>query len=70
MLHVLGHTWPIMVITMSIRVRKDEAIPKSDLSQNRGLKFDLLNVEYIVIVNQNLAVNISLPFTHTARRIS
>ncbi len=70
MLQVLGHTWPILVTTMSIQVRKDEVIPKSDPSQNRGLKFDLLNVEYIVIVNQNLAVNISLPFTHTARRIS
>lgn len=68
--YVLGHTWPILVTTTSIRVRKNEVTPKSDCCQDRSLKFDFLNAECIVIVSQNLAVNEPLSFTHTARHIS
>jgi len=38
--------------------------------QDWGLKFDLMNLEYIVIVDQNSAVNMPLSFTHTARQVS
>lgn len=50
------------------QIRKEEPIPKSDLSWDSGLQLTLMNVECLVIVHHQCTVNTSIDFVHTARR--
>ncbi len=66
--NLLGHTRAAMIGTMGLLLRKETAIPKPDLSWDRGLQLAPVNLECLVTASQHGAVNTSLLLAHTARR--
>src|SRR6266571_4691454 len=70
-LDVLGRTRATLAgiaRTLSLCLRDGRANFKSSRDGDRALELLLLNKEYLVIASHYLALTLSLPFVHTARR--
>ena len=65
--YVLGYTRATMAVTMGMRGREAQPIPKSRLSSDCTLQLGCMKVESLVIADQHAAVNTFPGLVHTAR---
>ena len=67
-LYVLGCTRATLMHTTSIQARQGEVISNMHRDGDRSLQLYILNEEFLVNASHHLALIMSLPFVHTARR--
>ena len=65
--YILGNTRNTMAGNKGSLSGNTELIPKTGPSSDRGLQFDLVKLESLVIVNQQVTVNTFSGLVHTAR---
>jgi hypothetical protein len=66
-LYVQGHTRATMATTEGSKLARVSKSQKSGPSSDRGLKFDHVKSELLVIADQQAAVNTFSSLVHTAR---
>ena len=63
----LGYTRATMAVTVGLRPREGEPIPKRRLSSDCSLQLESMKLESLVIADQHAAVNTFPGLVHTAR---